>query len=524
MKKNNSAVKTVSLIIFATMFSKVLGLLRSILMIAYYGSTEDNKVFLTASRIPLTFFDLIFGAAILGVFIPIYNSMRKTTGEAEIADSAEADNFANVFISVILFVTGILSFLGIIFSKQLVMLIAPGYDEAAVTLASNLLKILFPTIMFIGSTYILSGILQSKDEFLVPALVSAVSNLGVILYFLFLNKYFGIHGLACAYLASWVIQLITLAVPLKKKKYKYKFIIDFKNPELIRAIKTTIPIMTGSWLMPVGMLVGQKYASMSENNNVTVPAFENSTQVFLLITGILVHGICNYIFPKLSQNASEKSRPEFVNIVKNGLSAVFFIIIPVSCIAYILRGEITTVLFLHGKVTEEMARAIADMLSALLPAMIMFAVIEILNRVFYSKNMPKYPMIASVCGILLNMLLCEIFIVRAELSPVYISAACLCAQSLSALILVIALAVKIKGVFDRGFFVNLIKTAVSAGALFGLMWIIYGAVNNNAFSTGTVKNILVAVAFGIGGIAVYLGVNIVLKTELIAFLSKRKKQ
>ena len=521
----NSAIKTVTLIIFATMFSKVLGLVRDMLLAYYYGATPENAAFLAALRIPLTFFDLIFGAAILGVFIPIYNSIRETNQQNEnkpdIKNIGNADDFANIFISTVILLTGILSFLGIIFSERIVMLITSGYDEEKLKLTSDLLKILFPMIIFIGSTYILTGILQSKDKFLIPAFVSAVSNTGVIFYFLFLNKYFGIYGLSAAYLISWAIQVLTLALPLRKTNYKYKFKLDFKNPELIKAVKTTIPIMAGSWLVPVGFLAGNNYASKTIENDAAITSFYYSTVVFLLISGILTHSICNYIFPKLAQNASDENKTEFLNIVKNGLSAAFFIIIPVSCIVYVLRNEAIVILFMRGEFTADVALTTANMLAALIPAMVMFSVTEILNRVYYAKKMAKFPMIASLCGIILNIALCEIFIVRMGLSPVYIAVSSFCAQTLAALILMIVLAKKIKGVFIKVFFVNFFKTVISSAVLFTSAMFIYNIIKNDVFNANLLTNILTSAAVAVAGIIIYLAINFALKTDLLFSLRKK---
>jgi putative peptidoglycan lipid II flippase len=377
-----------------------------------------------------------------------------------------------------------------------------------------------------GSAYILIGILQSKGEYLVPALVSAISNIGVIFYFVFLDKYFGVYGLSAAFLASWAIQLLTLVIPFRGKKYRYKFKLDFKNPELIRAIKTTIPIMAGAWLIPVGRLIALKYASLVTvvKNTAVVSSFNYAMNLFLIITGILTHGICNYIFPKLAQNSDEENKPEFLNIVKNGLSATFFIILPVSCIAYILRDEAVVVILMHGKFTEDVARITSDMLAALLPAMIMYSVIEILNRVYYAKNMVKVPMVASLCGIALNIVLCEIFIAKAGLTPFYIAAASFFSQSLTAAILTGALFKKYKEMFTKRFFSIFIKTLISSAILSVLLKFIYNIINNDVFNASLPQNIIAAGAVAIAGVIIYPALNFMLKTDLLVSLIKKKKE
>ena len=128
------------------------------------------------------------------------------------------------------------------------------FDAETAALAASLLRIMFPMIIFTGAAYTLVGVLQSKNEFIVPSLISSISNAGVIFYFLFINDALGensIHGLAFAYLIAWALQLLTLIIPLAKRKFRYYFCLDLKNPALRKALKMTPPIMIGSWLAPV---------------------------------------------------------------------------------------------------------------------------------------------------------------------------------------------------------------------------------------------------------------------------------
>ena len=517
INEGKKAVKTVSLIVFATAFSKVLGLMRDMLMAHLYGGSAQNAAFATASRIPRDFFDIFLGAAVLGVFIPVYNSFDSGDARGE----RQKDEFANIFLNAVMLATGLLAGVGMIFSRQIIDLATPGYDEATAELAANLLRVLFPMIVFTGAVYTLTGILQSKGEFLAPALVSAASNLGVIVYFLFLNGYFKIYGLGAAYLVSWIIQLLTLVVPLSRRKYKYRILINFKNPAFIKSIKMSLPIMAGSWLVPFGMLIGQRFLSFSE---FYINAFDYSTKLFLLATGILTYSICNYIFPKLAQSAGDDA--EFAKIVKNGLSAACFVIVPVACLAYALRGEAVAILFGHGKFKETagLGAETAEMFSMLAPAMAMFSAIEILNRVFYSKNLAKYPMMASLLGIAANVALCFAFMTKLKLSPSYVALAAFLCQCAAAAVLVVALRAKIKGIFDKKFLANILKIFSSSAILLIIVKILYYIIGNSAFEAGIFKNAMVVGLIAAVGACFYIAANMVFKTEETkVFLKMLKK-
>ena len=522
INENKRAVKTVSLIIFATGFSKILGLLRDIYIAALYGKGMENSALTVALDIPSTFFEILFGAAILGVFIPVYNSFDKSENGDE---NLEKEKFANIFLNFVILATGFLALLGIIFAPQIVN-IAVDYEPETKELTVNLLRILFPAAVFTGSVFTLTGILQSKGEFLAPALVSAFSNIGIILYLTFFNNSLGIYGLAAAYLFAWLIQLLTLIVPLIKKKYKYKLVLDLKNPAFIRALKTALPIIAGSWLIPVSKMIINRFASHGEDYDSVVAAFGKSWSLFLIITGVLTYGICNYIFPTLAQNA--RNDREFAKIVRSGLSASAFVIVPVACIAFVLKNEAFAVLYMRGKFTPDLTRMAAELFAALAPAMLMFSAIEILNRVFYSKNLVKFPMIASLSGIAVNLGLCWLFISVLKLEPVYISLSVLLCQSAAAVILIVALKMKIKDIFDKKFLANIVKIALSSGILLIIITILYDIIiKNDAYTVGIYKNILVAVVIVIVGAIVYIVSNLLLKTDesgiFIKMIKKDKK-
>ena len=75
--KTTKPIKTVAFMMGATVLSKVLGLVREMMLAAAYGAGNSvAEAFSAALSVPSTFFDLLFSAAILGCFIPVYNSFK----------------------------------------------------------------------------------------------------------------------------------------------------------------------------------------------------------------------------------------------------------------------------------------------------------------------------------------------------------------------------------------------------------------------------------------------------------------
>ena len=134
----------------------------------------------------------------------------------------DAFKFAGNFITVMAVLCAALTVLGIVFAPQLTAFFADGYDQETARLCAELTRIMMPTIFFTGIAFSFVGVLQSMDEFNVPAAISLVSNLAVILYYLTLNGRYGIYGLAVAFLVAWLMQALVQMPSLKKKGFRFR--------------------------------------------------------------------------------------------------------------------------------------------------------------------------------------------------------------------------------------------------------------------------------------------------------------
>ncbi len=236
-EKGNQAVKTVSFMMLITLFGKILGLVREQFLAANYATGMEAAAFLTASRIPRTFFDVVFASAISASFIPIFVEYLKKHGKEE------AFALANRFITLISTATVVIMLGCMVFAEPLAWLFAPGYEVETIYLAVPLLKLLFPTMLFTAVAFSFVGILQSLDEFNVPAALSVVSNGILIFYYIFLNDRFGVWGLTIAFLIGWAMQAIIQIPSLRKKGYHYKPDFHFKDEGLKKIGKLMLPVM-----------------------------------------------------------------------------------------------------------------------------------------------------------------------------------------------------------------------------------------------------------------------------------------
>ncbi|OQB13244.1 MAG: putative peptidoglycan biosynthesis protein MurJ [Firmicutes bacterium ADurb.Bin193] len=388
----NKAVKTVSFIAAATMLAKVMGMLRDIILARSYGANFEIDAYMAASRIPLLFFDLTLGAAIISTFIPVFNRYLQK------GEDRAASDFSNSFINLILIISGTLCVLGIVFSGALVNLIAPGYDTGVKLLTSHLLSIMLPAIVFTSLAYSFVGILQSFGEFKIPAVISLVSNTAVIAYLLFFNKYFGIYGLAVSMLAGWGLQVAVLIPSLIKKKYRYRFILNFKDKGLKDVFILALPVLISSWLQPVCVLINTIFASYFEEGSVA--ALELANRLYIIVVGVFVFAITNYTFPAMSKMSGRGDSDGFSDIADKSLRAMVAIIAPIMAGIMLLSNEVITIVYARGEFDERSVALTATALFFYSVGMVSFGANEILNKCFYAMKDGKTPMYSTVLGII----------------------------------------------------------------------------------------------------------------------------
>lgn len=511
MKKRDlfhSAGATVAVMILATLLSKALGLVRQMMTAGIFAASMEGVAFSAASKIPLAIFDMLFSTAVLGSFLPIYKGHLSS-------DPKRARRFSSAFLSAVMLITAAAAVLGVILAKPIMMLSAPELDEGTASLAVLLLRIMFPSMIFAGAAYTLVGVLQSHERFILPALVSAVSNLVMIVYLAFCRSSVDQNaaiGLALAYLISWLAQFLTLALPLMRQKAFPKPTLHLKNADVSLALHRALPVMFGSWLIPMMTLIANAFSSYipsdsieaGANTGAAIVVYENAFSVFSIAAGLLTYGVCNYIFPKLSARSAEKDGEGFERLIRSALFASLALILPIAFALFLLSEEIVSLLYLRGAFTPALTAAAGQSLRVLSLAMPAYGIIELLSRVCYSSGKVRLPMFSSIGGIAAALLSSAVFLLTDSLSVRTAALSCVLGLTAAALILSVLSFSCFRGVL-RGLSVPRLLLLFSGLALSGAAMTLCKHILEHFLNfSHTFQNfLLIAIVFAVGFV-VYL--------------------
>ena len=397
-EKGNRAVKTVSFMMLITLFGKILGLVRDQFLAAKYGYSTAGAAFYIASQIPRTFFDVVFASAISASFIPIFVEYMQKKGKEE------AFALANRFITIISTGTVIVMLGCMVLAEPLAWLFAPGYEVQTIELAVPLLRMLFPTMLFTAVAFSFVGILQSLDEFNIPAALSVVSNGILIFYYIFLNDRFGVYGLAVAFLIGWAMQAAIQIPSLHQKGYHYRPDFHFRDEGLKKIGKLMLPVMVGTWIQPINYMINARFASQLSNGELGVTSLGYANNLYTIIVGVFVLAIANMVFPKFSRMTEDKKG--FGLAVRGTLKAMIFLLIPMTVGLMVLAEPVVTLIYKRGEFDLLATELTSKALFFFALGMVGYGVQNILSRAFYANQDGKTPFYSGLVSIGINAVLC----------------------------------------------------------------------------------------------------------------------
>lgn len=506
-KKNH--IKTVGLIMGITMLGKVLGLVRDMLLGHNFGTGMESAAFLTASRIPRTFFDAIFAAAISASFIPVFAQRMEQHGKED------AFRLSRCFFTWMGLLTAAMSLLGMVFAQPLVGLLAQGFDAETAALCARLLRILFPTVFFTGIAFSMVGVLQSMGEFYIPAALSAASNGIIILYYLLFCRKFGIYGLAWAFLLGWAVQALMQMPWLHKNKFHYRPCL--RHPALKNVFTLMLPVMVSTWIQPVNQLISTRFASFLFEG-AGASAMEYANTLYTMVAGILVLSITNVMFPEMSRLSSVGQDEELGKLISGTLRGMLFLLLPMTAGLMLLSEPLVRLLYQYKTWDAFSTQITARALCFMSLGMVGYGIQNILSRAFYAQQNGKVPMISGAVSIVVNLVLCLVLSNRLDVAGLAIATAA--SSAVSAILLLFPTLRRYPKMMNRQFWSGMLKMLLCTAAMAVAVWAV-GHVLSLHLGDGLIARVLQVGLPTVSGVIVYFLLAVVLRLEELQAVLRR---
>ncbi|MFQ3671887.1 MAG: murein biosynthesis integral membrane protein MurJ [Verrucomicrobiia bacterium] len=404
VSQGRSARRNAFVIMGAILGSRVLGLVREVVLNAVIGPGMVLDAFYAAFRIPNLLRDLFAEGALSTAFVTVFS--KKLAGGSREA----AFRLANqVLVALMLTMVGI-CVVGMVFSPQLVSWLNPGFaeTEGKMELTSALTRMLFPFIALVSFAAVFMGLLNSLGSFGLPASASTVFNAVSILTGLtlawWMDPKFGegsIYGFAGGTLLGGLAQWLVLVPRAVRFGYHPAWVVDWRDQGFREVIQLMVPAVVGGAAVQVNVLVNGYFASFLGDGAVTW--LNNAFRLMQLPIGLFGVAIATVTLPEVSRLMAGEQRSAFRGNVSEALRRLFFLNFPASVGLFLLAEPVIRVVFERGAFTAEDTEATARVLQAYAIGLGGYGGIKVLAPTFAALRKAWIPMRVSLLGIGLNV-------------------------------------------------------------------------------------------------------------------------
>lgn len=387
--------KTAILIMFVTIISKIFGFIKDIVLSYYYGVSNISDAYVISMTIPTVIFSFI-GSAIYTGYIPIFNEIKNKYCRTE------ANRYTNNLINIILILCTLILIVGLVFTNQIVRLFASGFEGETLILAIAFTRIGLFGIYFMGIMYILNGFLQSNGSFIIPASVSLIFNILIIISIV-LSSYRSLFILPIGSLLASAIQIIPLLIFAIFKGFKYELVIDFKDEYIKKMLRIVFPIILGVSVSQINVLVDRTIASRIAIG--AISALDYSNKINLFIQGIFVMSIITILYPAMSKMVAENKISDLNKSISESVTIVNLLVVPATIGIMIFSRPIVSMLFERGTFGKQAVDMTSNALFFYSIGMLGVGLREVFSRIFYAFQDTKTPMKNGAIGMVVNIVL-----------------------------------------------------------------------------------------------------------------------
>ncbi len=452
--------------------SRVSGLVRETIMAHLFGAGFVFDAFVLGFRIPNLARDLFAEGALSSAFVPTFTSYLATKSKQE------ARELANVVATGIILLVGLASVLGVIFSPSLVSLLASGFRSVPgkFELAVSMTRIMFPFLLLVALAAQAMGILNSCNQFGVPALASTFFNVGSVVFGLALGYWAApwlhispIEGMAYGVVMGGALQLVWQMPSLWKAGFPYRPNFHFSHPGLIHIARLMGPAILGTAAVQINVMVNTNFASQISD---PVRGYDGPVswlgfafRFMQLPLGLFGVAIGAATLPAISRSLVRDNLDEFRHTLSRSIGLVFLLTVPSSVGLAVLGESIIGAIYQGGRFQPYDTHQTAVALTCYSIGLAGYAALKVLVPAFYALNDARTPALIGVLSIAVNWVTASYLIHHTNWGHASLAFSTSTVALFGFVILFALLRHRMSGLYGRSLVASTLKIGVASAAM-----------------------------------------------------------
>ena len=401
MSEKRKIARAAGILGSATMLSRIMGMVRDMVVSRLFGAGLATDAFFAAFQIPNMLRRFFAEGALTSAFVPTFSATLSQDGEDK------ARELANVCFTLLTIVMAAVTLAGILFSPVIVSLMFPGFkaEPGKFELTVLLNRLMFPYIFFISLVALCMGILNTVRHFFTPAISTVFLNISMIVAALCLRGFFDapITALAVGVLIGGCLQLVMQLPVLWKKGFSPKPDFNFSSPEVRRIALLMLPSVFGVGVYYLNIAVSAILASLLPQGSVSYLYY--AQRLFEFPQGIFTVSVAQAVLPSMSRQAAEGDIAGMKETLSFGVRLTLFITIPAMAGLMVCSTPIFSLIFMGGAFNYATVGNSALALLYYSMGLSFVALTRVLAPVFYALKDTKTPVITAFIAFVINFCL-----------------------------------------------------------------------------------------------------------------------
>ncbi len=397
-----SLVKKFMTVGSATLASRVLGFSREALMAAVLGAGPVADAFYAAFRFPNLFRRLFAEGAFNAAFVPLFSKEIEANGP----DGARrfSEEVFGVLFTVLLGLTILMELAMPILVRTI---IAPGFSGDKVALTSALSFIMFPYLMCMSLTAMMSGILNSLHKYFAAAIAPVFLNvilIGVLGYAL----YKGLDGRTAGYHMAWgvlvagVLQLFIVMFAVRRAGIAIRLRWPRMTPAVWRLLALALPAAVTGGITQINLVIGQMIASGKPG---AISVLQYADRVYQLPLGVVGIAVGVVLLPELARALKAGHMKDAANLQNRSVEFALFLTLPAAGALLVMSKDIVRVLYERGAFSVDTTHSVAAALAIFGLGLPAFVMIKAFTPGYFAREDTKTPMRFAGVSVAVNVTL-----------------------------------------------------------------------------------------------------------------------
>lgn len=445
-------MRSAAIVAIAYVLSRILGLLREMILARKFGTTPDMDAYVAAFRIPDLLFLVVMSGAFGAAFIPVF------AGFIDRNDRERASRLASSMLTWTGLGILLLSAIAFVLASPLTRLVAPGYDTYTHNLTVDLMRPLLLSPVFLGLAIACKGILEAQNQFAWPAFAPVLYNIAIIVAAFFFADQYGIQAVVWGVIIGAALQLVLQAPAVFRSGLTLRPTLDRTVEGLTEVLRLLGPRVVGLAAFQVNFIFISAFASVLGAQYVSGLNF--AWLLLMLPHGVLALSMSTVAFPSLAALYGRGDQDGFASLLDRTMRPLLFLSIPASVGLVMIGRAVITVIYEGGQFTAESTDIVAGAFRWFALGLVGYGLTEIITRVFYAMKDTRTPVITTILTIILNIILARLLMDSLGVEGLAIALSITTAAE--AIIMMLFLKQRTGKVFSAGFFSWLVRVSFAA--------------------------------------------------------------